>query len=125
MTTNDVKDDTSGAPRPVAPRMSSAPLLDPAPADEEAPAEVVRASSSLPQVGVSLAAVRAFVAEHAGLIFEPAPEERSVPGVQPLPFEALSTEQVVWRVVKPFTAATGVSYAEQLQQTVRRLLTRT
>lgn len=85
----------------------------------------MRASSSLPQVGVSLAAVRAFVTEHAGRVFQPAPEERSEPGAQPLPFEALSTEQVVWRVVKPATAATGVSYAEQLQRTVRRLLTRT
>jgi hypothetical protein len=91
---------------------------------------------AVPTDGVSLSALREFVAAHAGCTLPPAAEEVRAWEVQPhdggghcdapppapLLFEALTTAQVVARVVKPATAATGGSYAELLRAraTLRR-----
>jgi hypothetical protein len=81
------------------------------------------ASAELPAVpreGVSLAALRAFCAQHAGRTFAPSAGEAANAArsgdapPKPLPFEALTTTQVCERAIKPATAATGLSYAEQL-----------
>ena len=69
----------------------------------------------VPRHGLSLAALRAFMSEHAGCTFSPAADEVVSEGV-PLPFEALTTAQVVQRVIKPVTVHTGGSYAELLLQ---------
>jgi hypothetical protein len=91
----------SGTPRALAP--AAADEAQPPPACVDAP---------VPQLGVSLAAVRAFAAAHAGRSFSPAREEGA--DARALPFEELSTAQVVLRVVKPATADARCSYAELL-----------
>jgi hypothetical protein len=75
------------------------------------------ACADAPLVGLSLAAVRAFVAAHAGRIFEPAEAELASgddSALCALPFEELTSAQVALRVVKPATAHTLGSYAEML-----------
>ena len=72
-------------------------------------------------VGISPEAVRAFVAENAGKLFEPSAEERASEGAaaREQRFEELSTAQVVSRVIKPATASSRCSYAQLLQSRVR------
>lgn len=84
----------------------------PTPADDDA---------KLQQVGLSWPALCAFVKSFAGKEVAPSRDEPETDGEppRPLPFEELSTEQVVWRIIRPATAQTGCSYAELLQQQVR------
>ena len=100
-----------------APPMSGAPG-DAAPAEA---AELTFAIVAVPELGVSPAALLAFAAERAGRSYAPAPEEGT--DAIELPFEELSTAQVVRRVVKPLTAALtaarSCSYAQLLQSQAR------
>jgi hypothetical protein len=81
---------------------------------------------AVPSVGLSLAAIRAFAAAHAGEELEPAAAEAAQAAADGSPtpvaqrFEALTTAQVVHRVIKPATAHTQGSYAELLLQQARR-----
>jgi hypothetical protein len=72
---------------------------------------------SVPRCGLSLRAIRAFAAAHAGTLCAPAADEDS--SAAALPFDELTTAQVVQRVIKPATAHTGGSYAELLLQQAR------
>ena len=74
--------------------------------------------------GLSLAALRAFCAEHAAAEFSVRNETGDQTVATTLPFEALSTEQVVAAVIKPATAhagqdGAGASYAQLLAAQVR------
>ena len=82
-----------------------------------------RFGTAVPRQGLSPAGLRVFVAQHAGSVFLPAEEELAVkdaPAPVALRFEQLTTFQVVARVIKPETRKTASSYAELLQQQVRR-----
>jgi hypothetical protein len=75
----------------------------------------------VPREGLSIAALRAFAEQHMGAVCEPTEAERAFaererkPVPKALPFAALSTAQVVSRVIKPATAHTHGSYAELLR----------
>ena len=83
------------------------------------------AQPPVPLVGLSLAALRAFVARHAGRSILPTEEEVVVAAArrQPAPvaaqFETLTTALVVTRVIKPAMAPKRCSYAELLQAQAR------
>jgi hypothetical protein len=105
-------------------------LLAPSGADAEAPL------ADCPTQGLSLAGLQAFIDAHAGRTFAPSAGETRLwqeacakhaandnhaashphPGPQPapLPFEALTTAQVVERVIKPLTEASQSSYVQWL-----------
>ena len=83
---------------------------------EAAPAE--EALPPVPREGLSLAALRAFAAEHAGTA------HRLQPGADKVPFEQLTTAQVCAAVVIPATEGKGAdgahcTYAELLLKQVR------
>ena len=81
-------------------------------AQEVAPAEAL---PPVPSEGLSLAALRAFAAAHAGTTHVLSPD------AEPVPFEQLTTAQVCDTVIKPATLVDGVSctYAELLQAQAR------
>ena len=84
---------------------------------EAAPAE--EALPPVPRLGLSLAALRAFAAKHAGTAHRPHPDAAKVQ------FEQLTTAQVCAAVVKPATQGAGdggahCTYAELLLKQVRR-----
>jgi hypothetical protein len=83
------------------------------------------ADAALPAVpleGISPAALRAFCAAHAGAVLQPTAAEVDAAAAAgeaaptALPFEALTTAQVVQRVIKPATLHTQGSYAKLLLQ---------
>jgi hypothetical protein len=80
-----------------------------------------RFGTSVPRLGLSPAGLRAFVAQHAGSICQPAAEELANTALAPvaLRFEDLTTFQVVARVIKPATTNTAGAYAELLLQQAR------
>jgi hypothetical protein len=75
----------------------------------------------VPREGLSIAALRAFAEQHNGAVCEPTEAERAFaqrerkPAPTALPFAALSTAQVVSRVIKPATEHMQGSYAELLR----------
>ena len=84
---------------------------------EAAPAE--EALPPVPHEGLSLAALRAFAAEHAGKAHKLHPDAVAVP------FEKLTTAEVCAAVIKPATRTSGAdgvhcTYAELLLKQVRR-----
>ena len=70
-----------------------------------------------PSHGLSVAALRQFCKQHCGRSFLPAADE-SVDAVAE-PFETLSSALVVLRIIRPLTAHSLRSYAEQLIQEAR------
>jgi len=101
--------------------------------DDAAPADAAATGGSavqklppVPLEGLSLAALRAFVEEHRGRTFEvPSNAGAAASHTVTLPFEQLTTAQVVHGVIKPASAlgvaGKGVpcSYAELLLAQVR------
>ena len=69
---------------------------------------------AVPTDGLSLAALRAFVAEHSaeGRTFAPAPGEPA--DAQSLPLSELTTTQVCYRIIKPATAERRCAYSTLL-----------
>ena len=78
-------------------------------------------SPPVPHEGVSLAALRSFAAEHAGRSFAvPVGGGGPDASTTTLPFEALTTTQVVAAVIKPATQAAACAYAALLESLVRQ-----
>jgi hypothetical protein len=89
---------------------------------EAAPAEA--ASPPVPREGLSLAALRAFADQHAGQKYTLQPVEGDALAVK-LPFEQLTTAQVVEAIIRPATAhgaagGAACTHAELLLSQVRR-----
>jgi hypothetical protein len=86
----------------------------------EAPDAAAPAADPVPLLGISLAALHEFCAVHAGQLVPPAEGEaedaarRGAPTPAPLPFDELTTGQVMYRLVKPVTASAACSYNEML-----------
>jgi hypothetical protein len=86
----------------------AAPGLDAAPQGSSAAAAAVPVQPRVPSEGLSLAALRAFADAHAGREYT----LQSDVGPVTLPFEQLTTAQVVQAVVQPATAKGAAGGAE-------------